>query len=78
MASTQAKPAPGQQAGDGPVGTVKVFDPHPLNWLFIAWNTMEEPVRTDHDGFTVMALAEDATWRSDTTRRRAAAKATGE
>ena len=26
----------------GPVGTVQVVDPHPLNWLFITWNTMEE------------------------------------
>ena len=25
-----------------PVGTINVFDPHPLNWLFITWNTMEE------------------------------------
>ena len=50
-----------------PVGTVKVFDPHPLNWLFITWNTMEEPVRTDHDGFTVMALASQANWRDEKT-----------
>jgi ABC-type transport system substrate-binding protein len=26
---------------------------------------MEEPVRTDHDGHTVPALAEGATWRED-------------
>jgi len=50
-----------------PVGTINVFDPHPLNWLFITWNTMEEPVRTDHDGFTVMALASEATWRDEKT-----------
>src|SRR4051812_43721392 len=47
------------------VGTVHVFDPHPLNWLFITWNTMEEPVRTDHEGHLVLALAEDAGWRDD-------------
>ena len=41
-----------------PVGTVNVFDPHPLNWLFITWNTMEEPIRTDHEGYITMALAE--------------------
>jgi hypothetical protein len=23
------------------VGTVNVVDPHPLNWLYITWNTME-------------------------------------
>jgi len=50
-----------------PVGEVHVFDPHPLNWLFITWNTMEEPVRTDHEGFLVMALAESATWRDERT-----------
>jgi ABC-type transport system substrate-binding protein len=50
-----------------PVGTVHVFDPNPLNWLFVTWNTMEEPVRTDHEGFTVMALAQDAVWRDGTT-----------
>jgi ABC-type transport system substrate-binding protein len=50
-----------------PVGTINVFDPHPLNWLFVTWNTMEEPVRTDHDGHIVMALAEAASWRDDRT-----------
>jgi ABC-type transport system substrate-binding protein len=50
-----------------PVGEIRVFDPHPLNWLFITWNTMEEPVRTDHEGFLTMALAESATWRDDLT-----------
>ena len=50
-----------------PVGTINIVDPSPLNWLFITWNTMEEPVRTDHDGFTVMALAEDAAWRDEVT-----------
>ena len=51
----------------GPVGTVNVYDPHPLNWLFITWNTMEEPIRTDPDGHIVMALAESAEWRDDRT-----------
>jgi ABC-type transport system substrate-binding protein len=53
--------------GADPVGTINVFDPHPLNWLFITWNTMEEPIRTDHDGYITMALAESATWRDETT-----------
>jgi ABC-type transport system substrate-binding protein len=55
----------GQSAA--PAGTVHIVDPHPLNWLFITWNTMEEPVRTDHEGYTVMALAESAQWRDDRT-----------
>jgi ABC-type transport system substrate-binding protein len=40
------------------VGTLHVVDPSPLNWLFITWNTMEEPIRTDHDGRAVYTIAE--------------------
>src|SRR6266487_130155 len=43
-----------------PAGTVQVVDPHPLNWLFITWNTMEEPVRTDQRGHIVGAAMEDS------------------
>ena len=64
VATERAMPEAGPPV---PVGTVHVFDPNPLNWLFVTWNTMEEPVRTDHEGFTVMALAEDAVWRDETT-----------
>src|SRR5919112_120687 len=35
------------ETSSGPVGTVQVVDPHPLNWLFITWNTMEEPAWVD-------------------------------
>ena len=35
------------------------MDPSPLNWLFITWNTMEEPIRVDEAGHVVHALAED-------------------
>ena len=38
-------------------GTLRVVDPSPLNWLFITWNTMEEPIRTDHDGRAVYSMA---------------------
>jgi hypothetical protein len=34
-------------------------DPNPLNWLFITWNTMEEPVRTDPQGHITGAVMED-------------------
>jgi ABC-type transport system substrate-binding protein len=51
----------------GPVGTVKVVDPHPLNWLFITWNTMEEPVRTDERGHIVGAAMEEFSWVDETT-----------
>jgi ABC-type transport system substrate-binding protein len=40
-----------------PVGTLNVVDPSPLNWLFITWNTMEEPIRTDHQGHAVYSMA---------------------
>ena len=50
-----------------PVGTINVVDPSPLNWLFITWNTMEEPIRIDEDGRTVFALAESADWRDERT-----------
>ncbi len=39
-----------------PVGTIHVVDPSPLNWLFITWNTMEEPIRVDQEGHIVPAL----------------------
>ena len=67
MTTTSTAPARATDEGRTPVGTLRVFDPHPLNWLFITWNTMEEPVRTDHEGFTVMALAESAVWRDELT-----------
>jgi ABC-type transport system substrate-binding protein len=50
-----------------PVGTLNVVDPNPLNWLFITWNTMEEPVRTDERGHIIGAVMEDSRWIDDTT-----------
>ena len=41
MVSPQITPA--KTPWRPPVGTVYVFDPSPLNWLFITWITMEEP-----------------------------------
>lgn len=43
-------------------GTVHIVDPSPLNWLFITWNTAEEPVRTDEDGHIVPAVLTDFRW----------------
>jgi ABC-type transport system substrate-binding protein len=45
-----------------PQGTVLVVDPSPLNWLFITWNTAEEPVRTDTNGRIVPAVLTDFRW----------------
>ena len=47
-----------------PLGTVNVVDPHPLNWLYVTWNTMEEPVRTDEKGNIVGAAMEAVLWES--------------
>jgi hypothetical protein len=46
------------------MGTVNVVDPHPLNWLYITWNTMEEPVRTDEKGNIVGAAMDIPTGRA--------------
>ena len=50
-----------------PVGTVHVVDPSPLNWLFITWNTMEEPIRIDEAGRVVYSLAESSEWLDERT-----------
>jgi ABC-type transport system substrate-binding protein len=50
-----------------PAGTVHVVDPHPLNWLYITWNTMEEPVRTNAEGHLVGAAMEESRWIDETT-----------
>src|SRR5438067_11950093 len=50
-----------------PVGTIHVVDPSPLDWLFITWNTMEEPIRVDQEGHIVPALATGARWLDDQT-----------
>jgi ABC-type transport system substrate-binding protein len=49
------------------VGTIHIVDPSPLNWLFITWNTMEEPIRVDEDGRIAFALAIGAQWLDDHT-----------
>jgi ABC-type transport system substrate-binding protein len=59
--------ATAEAGGRTPVGTVIVVDPHPLNWLYITWNTMEEPVRTDERGHMVGAVMEEARWADEKT-----------
>src|SRR6266516_3806012 len=65
MVSPQVAPTKAQWRP--PVGTIYVYDPSPLNWLFITWNTMEEPIRVDQDGRVVNALATGASWPDDRT-----------
>lgn len=50
-----------------PVGVINIVDPNPLNWLFITWNTMEEPVRTDERGHITGAVMKDSRWVDETT-----------
>ncbi len=38
-----------------PVGTIRIVDPSPLNWLYITYNTVEELVRMRRDGSVVPA-----------------------
>lgn len=65
MAASQA--APTERRWRPPVGTIHVVDPSPLNWLFITWNTMEEPIRVDQEGRVVNALATSARWPDEHT-----------
>lgn len=51
-----------KKAWKAPEGTTYVYDPSPLNWLFVTWNTMEEPIRVDEDGRVKYALATDSEW----------------
>jgi hypothetical protein len=60
MASQTSRQTAAEQGQRMPVGTIHVVDPNPLNWLFITWNTMEEPVRTDERGHIVGAVRQGA------------------
>lgn len=50
-----------------PVGTVHVVDPHPYNWLYITYNTVEELVRVDTDGALRPAAMKTYRWADDRT-----------
>lgn len=64
--ATSSRQATVEGGGRTPEGTVYVVDPHPLNWLYVTWNTMEEPVRTDETGAIVGACMEDSHWEDAT------------
>ena len=67
MAGQVARRSVAEGGARTPVGTVNVVDPHPLNWLYVTWNTMEEPVRTDERGHMVGAVMENSRWTDDRT-----------
>lgn len=67
MAGQGMQQAAAEEAQRTPVGTIHVVDPHPLKWLFITWNTMEESVRTDERGHIVGAVMENSRWIDQTT-----------
>ncbi len=50
-----------------PVGTVRISDRSPLNWLYITYNTVEELVRTNPAGITVSAAMKSYRWTDDHT-----------
>lgn len=52
---------------DQPHGTVRIVDPNPLNWLYITYNTVEEPVRVTKRGKTRPAAMSRFRWRGDRT-----------
>jgi hypothetical protein len=66
MASQVSQQSSAEEGARGPAGTVHIVDPHPLNWLYITWNTMEEPVRTDEKGNIVGACMERSYWEDAT------------
>lgn len=47
-------------------GTIHVVDPSPFNWLYVLFNTMEEPVKADKDGRIVPSLASELNWIDET------------
>jgi ABC-type transport system substrate-binding protein len=55
------------RARDEPCGTVRVVDPSPLNWLYITYNTVEEPVRVTKRGKLRPAAMSRFRWRGDRT-----------
>jgi hypothetical protein len=46
----------GKRAGE-PVGAVRVYDPSPLNWLWVLYNTAEELIRVTPRGKVHPAVA---------------------
>lgn len=50
-----------------PAGTVHVVDPHPYNWLYITYNTVEELVRVDKDGALIPAAMSSFRWPDERT-----------
>ncbi|MDK3256852.1 ABC transporter substrate-binding protein [Blastococcus capsensis] len=50
-----------------PRGTLRVVDPNPLNWLYITYNTVEEPVRVTRRGKVRPAAMSSYRWRGSRT-----------
>lgn len=50
-----------------PTGTIKVVDPHGLNWLYITYNTIEELVRVAPKGTVEPAAMRSYRWVDDRT-----------
>lgn len=50
-----------------PVGTVRIVDPNPLNWLYITYNTVEESIRVAPGGKAVPAAITAYHWTNPLT-----------
>ncbi len=57
--------APDRPVRDEPRGTVRVVDPNPLNWLYITYNTVEEPIRVTEQGKVRPAAMSRYRWREE-------------
>ena len=58
MSTTAPQAAQQVPEAGTPVGTVHVFDPHPLNWLFITWNSSRGTRSWDCCALTVIHVPE--------------------
>ena len=50
-----------------PIGSIRVVDPSPLNWLYITYNTVEELVRVTPKGANEPAAMSNYRWVDDLT-----------
>lgn len=58
---------PGVEIKPNPMGTIKVADFSPLNWLYITYNTVEELIRVSPEGKVIPAAMSLYHWVDDKT-----------
>lgn len=55
----------GENTLESPRGTIYTADFSELNWLYVLFNTMEEPVRADREGGLIPSLAKEIKWLNE-------------